>query len=135
MFDHGLREFVDVLDADSNEEAGASAARVLLARRELPTALVAFNDRCAAGAQDVLIRAGVRIPKDLSLVGFDDSSIAALSYRRLTSVHQDFTRIAAVATQRAIDRMELPEVVARLPLLPVTLTIRNTTAPPRNPTC
>jgi DNA-binding LacI/PurR family transcriptional regulator len=123
----------DFLPGGPTEEAGATAGRELLARPDRPTAVIAFNDRCAAGLQDTLSRAGLSLPEDLSLVGIDDSSLANVSYRQLTSVHQDVDLLARTAIARAVARLtpQSPDQTAHT--IPVTLTVRASTAPPKNP--
>lgn len=131
MAEHGLADHIDVVTAGSREEGGALAASALLERDELPTGIIAFNDNCAAGVQDVFVRRGVRIPQDVSLIGFDDSEIAQISYRQLTTIRQDIDALASVATKRAIDRMFGRSGEGRLQVIPTTLTLRRTTASPR----
>ncbi|MDR1265268.1 MAG: LacI family transcriptional regulator [Propionibacteriaceae bacterium] len=121
---------VDVVEAGSTEQAGADAAARLLARGQLPTAVIGFNDPCAAGLQASLRQAGLRVPEDISITGFDDSAIAATPYRQLTSVRQDTARMAETAALRAIARMEGQSERRRSHVLPTALTIRASTAPP-----
>lgn len=131
MTSHGLASEIDVVSAGSREEGGAMAAAALLERPELPTAIIGFNDNCAAGVQDIFVRRGVRIPEDVSLVGFDDSEIAQVSYRQLTTIKQDIDALARVAVNRAIDRMFGRPGDGPPPVIPTSLTLRRTTAPPR----
>ena len=119
-----------ILAGGLTEEDGAAAARALLARQPRPTAVLAFNDQCAAGLLDALLRAGVAVPGDLSVVGFDDSHLARLAHINLTTVSQDIARLADLAVVRALARVE-----SELPPGPETviaprLVIRGTTAPP-----
>jgi DNA-binding LacI/PurR family transcriptional regulator len=93
------------LDGGLTERDGAAAAQSML-RSELPTAIFAFNDRCALGVVDVLIRAGVRVPEDVSVVGFDDSPLAGLAHVDLTTVGQDTAALADLAVARAIRRID-----------------------------
>ena len=78
-----------------------------------------------------MLRAGVRVPDDLSVVGYDDSRFARLLGIDLTSVRQDIPQMAELAVQAVVDRLELtahePEDVA----LPPQLVVRGTTSPPR----
>ena len=67
--------------------SGGAAALAAAAGR--PTAVVAFNDRVAIGLRDALLRAGLRVPEDVSVVGYDDSPMARLGTIDLTSVSQD----------------------------------------------
>ena len=103
---HGLGEHIRVLPGGLTEEEGASAARVLLAARPRPTAVLAFNDRCATGVLDVFLRSGVTVPGDISVVGFDDSHLARLAHIDLTTVGQDSARLARLAVGRAVARLE-----------------------------
>lgn len=132
MASHGLADEIDVVTGGSLEEGGAAAAAALLERPELPTAIIGFNDNCAAGVQDIFVRRGVRIPEDISLVGFDDSEVAQVSYRQLTTIHQDIDALAKAATQRAIDRMFGRQPENRIQVIPTTLTLRSTTTRPRS---
>ncbi|AKK28639.1 LacI family DNA-binding transcriptional regulator [Mycobacterium sp. EPa45] len=88
------------------ERDGALAAQALLNADSLPTAVFAFNDRCALGVLDVLIRAGVQVPQDVSVVGFDDSPLASLSHVDLTTVRQDSAGLAAAAVRRLARRLD-----------------------------
>ena len=83
-----------------------SAAQVLLAERSgEPTAVFAFNDQCAIGFLQTVRDAGVRVPGDLSLVGYDDSRLAHASWTRLTTVGQDTAALAEGAVTRALARI------------------------------
>ncbi|MBM6402600.1 LacI family DNA-binding transcriptional regulator [Phycicoccus sonneratiae] len=98
---HGGATEVDVLAGGATEEAGVRAARHLLARRrgEPPTAVVCFNDRCAIGLRDTVLRAGLDLPGELSVVGYDDSPLARLGTVDLTSVSQEPGRLAHATVQ------------------------------------
>jgi DNA-binding LacI/PurR family transcriptional regulator len=115
------------------EGDGARAARELL-EGDLPTAVVCYNDRVALGLVDVLIRAGVRIPGDVSVVGFDDTPMAGLEHINLTSVAQDVGRMAQLAVARLVSRLEperadVGQGTDRDVVLPPRLVIRGSTAP------
>ncbi len=94
MARHGLGSSVDVVRggaAEAAEADGAAAAARLLARPagDRPTGVIAFNDRVAIGLRDGLLRAGVQVPADVSVVGYDDSPMARLGTIDLTSVSQE----------------------------------------------
>jgi DNA-binding LacI/PurR family transcriptional regulator len=72
-------DVVSVPGPDYDEEAGAAAGRILLARDELPTAVVTGSDQQAVGLLQVLSRAGVVVPGRVSLTGFGDGWPARLS--------------------------------------------------------
>lgn len=90
------------------EDDGARGARTLLAEvsTSRPGAVLAFNDRCATGVLDTLLRAGVSVPGEISVVGFDDTSLSRLAHIDLTTVAQDIPRLAELAVGRAIARLD-----------------------------
>ncbi|RDH80068.1 LacI family transcriptional regulator [Mycolicibacterium moriokaense] len=114
------------------EREGAAAATSMLAAKALPSAVFAFNDRCALGVMDTLIRAGVEVPQQVSVLGFDDSPLAGLAHIDLTTIRQDSAGLAQAATQRLADRLDNASAdggavdITREP----TLIVRSSTAPP-----
>lgn len=119
------------------EREGATAAAAMLAESELPTAVFAFNDRCALGALDVLIRAGISVPQQVSVLGFDDSPLAGLAHVDLTTVRQDASGLASAAVRRLVGRLDAPAAIAE----PVdlvrepTLVVRGSTCAPEASSC
>ena len=99
-------------------------------RHTRPTAVTVFNDRCATGVLDVLWRAGLHVPHDLSVIGFDDSRLAHLSHIALTTVAQDTQQITTLAITRAIARLDGTALPDRELVIPPHLVVRSTTAPP-----
>ena len=69
-----------------------------------PSAIVACNDEIAAGALFAARLAGLDIPKDLSIVGFEDSPFSRQTWPKLTTVHQPNVEIAQIATQLLINK-------------------------------
>jgi DNA-binding LacI/PurR family transcriptional regulator len=128
---HGLPREERILPGDYTGESGAAAARHLLREESLPTAIFAANDRCAHGALDVLSQAGLAVPADISVVGYDDSDIARLSFVNLTTVHQDAALMADQAVQAVIERLDYGRTEPRDIVLDPSLVIRATTGPPR----
>lgn len=128
---HGLAEHIQILPGDYTEESGARAARELLQQGELPTAIIAGNDRCAHGVLNTFLRAGLTVPTDVSIVGYDDSQLAQLSFIDLTSVRQDVTEVARLAVQAAVERLDEGRTVDRDIVLDPTLVVRGSTGPPR----
>ena len=96
----------DYAENDYFEEVGSAAARLLLQRPQLPTAIVAPNDHTAVGVLQVLVRSGVRVPQDVSITGFDDAPIARLSAVDLTTVRQDPGLMGVAAVEAAVRRIE-----------------------------
>ncbi|MEJ3748052.1 LacI family DNA-binding transcriptional regulator [Actinomycetes bacterium KLBMP 9797] len=112
------------------QEDGYAAALELLSRAPRPTAIFASNDLQALGVYQAARARGLRIPTDLSVVGFDDLPIAALMDPPLTTVHQPLTEMAAAATELAL-ALGRGEETAQVGLeLATTLTVRESTAPP-----
>ncbi|MEO3811977.1 LacI family DNA-binding transcriptional regulator [Sphaerisporangium sp. B11E5] len=119
-----------VVRTNLTREAGRVAALGLLNRLERPTAIFACNDPQALGVYQAARELGLRIPADLSVVGFDDLPIAALVDPPLTTVHQPLAEMAAAATELALalGRGEEPSRVGLE--LATTLTVRESTARP-----
>jgi DNA-binding LacI/PurR family transcriptional regulator len=119
-----------VVRAELSQEGGHAAARELLSRPGRPTAVFACNDLQALGVYQAARRAGLRIPEDLSVVGFDDLPLTALTDPPLTTVHQPLAEMAVAATEiaLALGRGERPSQVGVE--LATTLTVRESTAPP-----
>ncbi len=130
MAGHGLTAEIRVVPGGYTEDEGAGAAQLLLSDR-LPTAVIASNDLSAIGLLDCMLRAGVRVPEDLSVVGYDDSRFARLPGIDLTSVRQDVPQMAELAVQGLIERLELPPRQPKEVALPPQLVIRGTTSPPQ----
>ena len=128
MHRHGLDADILIVPGGLGEEDGAEAARRLLATVPRPTAVAVFNDRSATGLLDVFRNAGVLVPQDISVVGFDDSRLARLSHVDLTTVAQDAGRMATLAVARAIDRLDGTPTGGREIVIPPRLIVRGTTA-------
>ena len=130
---HGLQHEIRILPGDYTEESGAAAGRHLLNDARLPTAIFAANDRCAHGVLDTLIRARIDVPGDISVVGYDDSEVARLSFINLTTVRQDAALMAEQAVQAIVERLDHGRTEARDIVLPPSLVIRGTSGPPARP--
>jgi DNA-binding LacI/PurR family transcriptional regulator len=127
---HGLADHAEVIPGAHNEAAGAEAAHAMLAEPTLPTAVLAGNDRCALGLLDVFTRAGVDVPGELSLIGFDDSHLSDNPRINLTTVHQDADMLARNAVRLAVAMLEGEAGDEHDVVLEPTLVIRGTTAAP-----
>jgi LacI family transcriptional regulator len=115
---------------------GWAAARALLALPERPTALCCGNDALAVGALALAHAAGLRVPDDVSIAGFDNVPIAAFTVPALTTIAQPYGDMATKAIELLLDRIESPgsEPEATPPrqhILDVALVTRKSTAPPR----
>ncbi len=116
------------LEGDSpSPETGYEAMRQLLAKREKFTALFAFNDISAIGAIRALREAGLRVPQDASVVGFDDIQSAAFQNPGLTTVRQPLRKMGEVAAQMLLQRVNGATAPAVVMVEP-ELIVRGTTA-------
>ena len=121
-------DIVTIPGEDYTEEAGAAAARILLDRPELPTAVVAGNDQQAVGVITVLSRAGVSIPGRVSVTGFDDSRSARLSSIDLTTARQDPVQMGRAAVEAAVRRIDQPDQRPSTALIEPSSVLRSSTA-------
>jgi DNA-binding LacI/PurR family transcriptional regulator len=120
-----------VVRAYPTREDGHQAAAVLLARTDRPTAIFTANDCQAMGVYQAAREVGLRIPDELSVVGFDDLPIAAWADPPLTTVHQPLSEMATAATELAMALgrgVEAPQTGLEIA---TTLTVRASTAPPK----
>jgi DNA-binding LacI/PurR family transcriptional regulator len=116
------------VETDFSAESGAAATRQLLDLAEPPTAVIYANDVMAMAGLSLAVSRGVQVPGQLSIVGFDDTEIAAHLQPALTSVRQDaiaWGRAAAIRLLELIDGTD-PTPVA---LAPSTLVVRASTGP------
>ena len=109
--------------------AGASA---LLDLPAPPTAIFASNDVMAMGCMDAVRNRGLRIPDDVSIIGFDDIPQSAMVHPALTTIRQPLEQMGRVATQMLLDRIKNPEIVSNRIELPTELIIRESTSPPKD---
>jgi len=119
-----------VIPGDFTEDAGVAAARRLLAHDRLPTAVFAANDMVAAGLLSGLDRAGVDVPGDVSIVGYDNTNISHLAHVSLTTVDQPRTEMGAMALGLLLERLE-DHRAPTVRLVEPTLVVRATSGPPR----
>lgn len=104
---------------------GFAGASSLLDLPNPPTAIFASNDVMAMGVMDAVRDRGLRIPDDISIVGFDDIPQAALVRPALTTVSQPLEKMGRVATQMLLDLLQDPEKEAGRIELPTELVIRD----------
>jgi LacI family transcriptional regulator len=97
---------VQIDSDDATPMLGYPYAKQLLARRKPFTALFAYNDISAIGAIKALQEQGLRVPHDVSVIGFDDIPGAAFHTPSLTTVRQPLGRMGEVAAQSLLERIE-----------------------------
>lgn len=125
----GLHEHIRVVPGGDTEAGGAAAAGSFTARAQGASAITSFNDHCAAGVVDRLIRAGVDVPGAVSVVGYDNSAISQLARLDLTTVSQEPARQAQLAVQAAVDRLDGGRTETREVVLNPNLVVRSSTGP------
>lgn len=129
MREAGLAREIRVLGGDYTDAAGVRAAERLLGSKSLPTAIFAANDILATGVIDRLEDAGLRIPEDVAIVGYDNTFLAALHHVSLTTINQPRPEMGRRAVQALVDRIEGARAEPlRLRTAP-SLVVRETTGP------
>ena len=121
---------VQLLSRDSTPQLGYGPTKELLSRGVYFTALVCYDDLAAIGAIRAIMDHGLRVPDDISVVGFDDSEGASYHIPSLTTIRQPLHQMGSVAARILLRRIRgqetFPQVV---PIMP-ELVIRESTCPP-----
>jgi DNA-binding LacI/PurR family transcriptional regulator len=125
----GLGDHIRVEAGDMTEEGGYRAAVRLLGHAERPTAIFAANDLSCVGALSAAAALGVRVPGDLSLVGFDNSTLARMRALWLTSVDGTPYAMGQQAARMLLARIEHPDAPAETLLMPPRLEVRGSSGP------
>ena len=125
MADHGLPvrdEDIKMCDLDIRD--ATRAAQELLDRPDRPSAIFAANDIIAAATVKAAARLHLRVPEDLAVVGYDDSTACALTEPELTSVHIDCRQMGLLCVERLKAVLCGEEHVPRLTVVPTRLVVR-----------
>src|SRR6476469_7796429 len=121
-----------IYEGDFRFEGGRRAASQVLAEKNLPTAVVVANDLMALGAMQEFKAAGLHIPKDISVIGFDDISFATLSEPALTTVCSPRVEIGRRAFEALMLTVDKPHKLGVEIRIPTYLIKRESPAPPRD---
>lgn len=128
---HGLHQLATVVTAGYSDEGGYQAGHQLLTAPEPPTAILTGADVAALGVYRAAHELGLSIPRDLSLVGYNNTAVAALTPVQLTSVDQAGHTMGATAARMLIERVEGRRDRPMVTTMTPNLVVRATTAPPR----
>ncbi|GAA5063336.1 LacI family DNA-binding transcriptional regulator [Nocardia callitridis] len=136
---HGIRTALQAVGSDLDQELiadakyehadeGQSAAARLLAHPQPPTAIFALNDLLAIGAMRAAFSAGLAVPGDISVIGFDDHTPSALVTPALTTMRQPLDRMGSMGAELLMRRIEGKSSGGIHVEIPTELVIRNSTA-------
>ena len=129
MEQRGLPKHVRIVTGEYSEQAGTVGVDKLLSEGEMPTAIFAANDLMATGVLDRLQFEGLKVPDDVSLVGFDNTAVAALHQMSLTTVDQPCELLGQLAARYLIERLDEERTDAVHQLLTPSLVCRSTSGP------
>lgn len=122
-------ESADLLwHSDFSSQGGYVTMQAILAHPQRPTAVFVCNDLMGVGALSAAHEAGVRVPQDMSLIGFDDIELAHFTSPPLTTIAQPKHRIGVAAVDMLLERIQGGRVEARTVLFQPELVVRNSTA-------
>lgn len=122
-----------VIESGFSTENGRSAIRAWMSKNAggvMPTALFCANDAVALGCMEVLAQAGLRVPEDVSIVGFDDTLAARTSTPQLTTLRQPLRQMGARAVELLIKPETAPQTKGELIIFPTQAVIRASVARP-----
>jgi LacI family transcriptional regulator len=116
------------VESDFSDRGGVQATEALLALPDPPTAIFAFNDMLAIGAMQAARARGIRIPQDLSVVGFDDTFEASIVTPALTTVRQPLAEMGRMAVALLVRLLQNQRIEALHVELATKLVVRESTA-------
>jgi len=116
-----------VMQGDDHFESGYSAASKIVSLQDRPTAIFCNNDEMAAGAMSAIFEAGLKVPEDISVAGFDNIPLSRQIWPPLTTVEQPISEIAEKATKHLIALLRGEEVECLHCNIPTRLVIRKST--------
>lgn len=124
----GLASFARVVPGAYSDEGGRLGVAALFSSGEPPTALFVANDIAAIGAMSALALRGMRVPDDVSVVGYDNTALAEVSQINLTTVDQPRPDMGRTAVTLLLERFGGRRDTARHVVIPSQLVVRGTTA-------
>ncbi len=127
---HGLGDEIRVVPGGFTQDGGRAGMQELLEGADRPTAVMAPNDFAALGALEVSDAAGLDVPGDLSITGYDDLAFARTARIDLTTVCQPAAELGRTAVEMLLERIDGGRTETRHVVLPPTLILGATTVPP-----
>jgi len=118
-----------VLPGDYTLDAGTAAGHAIAGQRTRPTAVFCSNDEMAMGLMRSLVSAGIRVPEDISVAGFDDIEFAAMAEPSLTTIRQPRRELGRTGAHVLVDVLQGRPAPPRV-RLKTELVVRASTAPP-----
>lgn len=112
-----------------NRDDARQVAHSLLSLPDPPTGIFAYSDNQAIGVLDAARELGLKVPDELSVIGFDNIDVA--EFVQLTTIRQSLFTSGVKGAELLLSEMETPAAEPQEILLPINLVIRNTTAPPK----
>ncbi|GMM88922.1 substrate-binding domain-containing protein [Vibrio fortis] len=126
MSEANLKVHADwIVESNFECDGGFDAFQTLKSRGRLPSALFVCNDMMAMGVIHAAAQDGLRVPQDLSLIGYDDIHLSKYMTPALTTIHQPKHRLGKAAVDTLLSRLESPEVYPQVVELEPTLIERN----------
>lgn len=118
-----------IVKGDFSIDAGRAAAEAILAMPDAPTAWICASDQIAFGLISGLTRAGVKVPEEVSVAGFDNIEMTEVFNPPLTTIHQPRNKMGHQAARSILDLIRGQENSAQVHILPVDLVARDSTGP------
>jgi LacI family transcriptional regulator len=132
MRDHGHPPHARMLrEGTHTAEGGHKEMAALIRSPRVPSAVVCSNDWTAIGALHAIVGAGLRVPEDISLVGFDDIPLVSFTNPTLTSVRMSAADVGSRAFEALFRLMDGKDVEGDVYQVPTELVVRQSTAPPK----
>ena len=128
MTDHGLAAEIVIAGGDFSEAGGYHAASELLEQPRRPTAIFAANDLSAAGVLDRVEDAGIVVPDEMSIVGYDNTALAAMQHISLTTINQPRDDLGRLAMKFLLERFAEKRTDSVHHVIAPTLVMRRTSS-------
>ncbi|MFC0213164.1 LacI family DNA-binding transcriptional regulator [Paenibacillus chartarius] len=119
-----------IVSGEYTVESGFAAMRRLLRNRNGPTAVFCANDQMALGALKAIAEAGLRVPQDMTVAGFDDDTFAAYVTPALTTVRRPMAEMSRMAAERLLGAIEGKGAAPETVYVRTELVVRDSAAPP-----